>query len=304
MPPAQANAARALDALCHPESPAVPAALMVLAHPDDETVSAATLLPRLRLARFVYLTDGAPANLTDARRSGCATRAAYAELRRGETRSALESVGIAAGRVEFLDTVDQGAHRQLTALARWMEIEIRDRAPAVVLTHPYEGGHPDHDAAAFAVHTACRRIAATGCEPPAIVEFTSYHHDGRGGWRIGEFLEPAPRNALAPADAAVRTALTVVTRVLTPAERALKARLLSCYRSQRDVLRRVPLQLERFRPAPSYDFAAPPHPGTLLYETFGWGITGEEWRDAAVAAANELEQPASGLATTEESRCR
>ena len=40
---------------------------------------------------------------------------------------------------------------------------------AVVLTHAYEGGHPDHDAVAFAVHRAARRTSA------AVVEMPFYH---------------------------------------------------------------------------------------------------------------------------------
>src|SRR6185437_9724842 len=45
-----------------------------------------------------------------------------------------------------------------------------------VFTHAYEGGHPDHDAVAFAVHAACRLSDI----PPAIVEMPYYHRqDGR-----------------------------------------------------------------------------------------------------------------------------
>jgi len=32
--------------------------------------------------------------------------------------------------------------------------------PGAVIAHAYEGGHPDHDAAAIAVHYACRLIEA------------------------------------------------------------------------------------------------------------------------------------------------
>ena len=38
---------------------------------------------------------------------------------------------------------------------------------------------------------------------------------------------------------------------------------------------------EAFRPAPRYDFAAPPHAGPAYYDGFDWGMTGTAWRDAA-----------------------
>jgi N-acetylglucosamine malate deacetylase 2 len=285
-PRSETNATHWLGCLCGRDEPgAVPRALLVLAHPDDETVGAASLLPRLRLARFVYLTDGAPHDLHDAHAAGCATREGYASIRRGEVRSALESIGIEAGQMEFVDCADQEAVFHLVALTRWIEIALREHAPAVVMTHPYEGGHPDHDAAAFAVQLACERIQAAGERVPARLEFTSYHSDGAGGWRFGEFLSDGG-SALRSSD--------VITHPLTAAECALKHRLIGCHASQRGVLRQVPIGTERFRIAPSYDFAAPQHPGTLLYEEFRWVITGAAWREAASRAIAALEPIGAG----------
>lgn len=249
--------------------------MLVLAHPDDETVGAASLLPALTTATFVYVTDGAPRDDRDARRAGCATREAYAERRQGETLSALESVGVARHRVEFVDCVDQEAAIQLPMLIRWLEILIREQRPSIVLTHPYEGGHPDHDACAFVVHTIAERLAAAGEPRPIVAEFTSYHANGAGGWTFGEFLSARGED--------------VIERKLSAAERNLKRRLIGCYRSQRSVLQHVPLDLERFRVAPEYDFSAPPHRGRLLYETFGWEISGARWREHAARALHDLE---------------
>jgi hypothetical protein len=44
--------------------------------------------------------------------------------------------------------------------------------PDIVFTHPYEGGHPDHDFTAFAVHAACRLTKST---KSVIAEFASYN---------------------------------------------------------------------------------------------------------------------------------
>jgi N-acetylglucosamine malate deacetylase 2 len=54
------------------------------------------------------------------------------------------------------------------------------------------------------------------------------------------------------------------------------------------MLRRVPLDVERFRPAPVYSFTEPPHPGKLFYENFDWGMTAERWRRLAAEALEEL----------------
>lgn len=264
--------------LCAPDvEPPRPSAMLVLAHPDDEAVGMASLLPSLTLAAFVYLTDGAPMASADADAAGCGSRDASATVRRGELLSALESAGIAAARVEFVDCVDQEASLELVPLTLWLEILMREHAPAIVLTHSYEGGHPDHDSAAFAVHCARRRIEDGGDPAPIVGEFTSYHvHQGH--WEFGTFLGTQdPRH--------------VLTRTLSPDEIALKRRVIGCYASQRAVLRQVPLVVERFRVAPDYDFTRPPHDGVLLYEQFSWGINGEQWRERARVALEALELP-------------
>jgi LmbE family N-acetylglucosaminyl deacetylase len=50
--------------------------------------------------------------------------------------------------------------------------------PDVVLTHAYEGRHPDHDAAAFVVQTAVQLARIE--EGPMVVEMGSDHDDGGG----------------------------------------------------------------------------------------------------------------------------
>jgi hypothetical protein len=64
--------------------------------------------------------------------------------------------------------------------------------------------------------------------------------------------------------------------------------MVDCFTTQRGMLLQFPLSPERFRLAPAYDFREPPHPGPLLYEMFGWGSSGTEWRNRAAEALDAL----------------
>ena len=108
---------------------------------------------------------------------------------------------------------------------------------------------------------------------PAIVEMTSYHA-GAGGRVDPTFLE--------------RPGLEVATLVLDPAERSAQAALVACFTTQQQVLADFPIEVERFRPAPAYDFTRPPHAGRLFYENFDWGVDGARWRSLAHEALAAL----------------
>lgn len=244
--------------------------MVVVAHPDDETVGAATLLPRLKQALFVYVTDGAPRDGRDAARHGLST-AQYRDLRRRERAEVFALCGLDVARIIDLDCPDQQAARRLAPLARTLASHLDEHRIEAVLTHPYEGGHPDHDAAAFVVHAAARLAR----QAPTIVEMTSYHN-GPNGLVAGEFLP----------DAAVDG--QVVTTVLTPEQQSFKQSLIGCYASQRDVLRKLPLDVERLRPAPRHDFLRPPHEGLLWYEMRDWNIDGRRFCEFAAQALQEL----------------
>ena len=59
--------------------------------------------------------------------------------------------------------------------------------------------------------------------------------------------------------------------------------------TQRQMLSQFTTEVERFRPAPAYDFTSPPHDGKLHYETFDSGMTGHEWRRNAREALRRFE---------------
>jgi LmbE family N-acetylglucosaminyl deacetylase len=262
-----------LEHLCSAREDRMSSAAIVVAHPDDETLGAGSRLSRLRGATLVHVTDGSPRNLSDARAAGFDSREAYARARREELAAVMALTGIPPERAWGLGVVDQDAPMQMPAIARRLAEMFEEIRPEVVLTHPYEGGHPDHDATAFSVHAAVQLLRNDGAPTPGIIEMASYHaRDDR--MVVYEFL-PAPD----------REARTVT---LSATERAFKQRLIDCYRSQRTMLAQFPVRLERYRVAPHYDFERAPHPGKLCYELFPWGMTGERFRELVVAARAEL----------------
>ena len=248
--------------------------VLVVAHPDDETISAGGLLLRhAGPVTIVHLTDGAPRNLQDAEQYGFANRDEYASARRAELLAALQLAGIGPEHTREPGVADQEASRCMADLARTVASLLADLRPERVITHPYEGGHPDHDACALVVHAACRLLQQDGIQPPSITEMTSYHR-GETGWVTGEFL---------PANGSQASVL-----LLREDELEQKRRMLACFGTQQDVLCMFPLERERFRPAPRYDWLQPPHSGPLLYEQYDWGMRGECWRALAGEALAEL----------------
>jgi len=186
----------------------------------------------------------------------------------------LSIAGISRAQITDFGYTDQQSWRHLVEITDRLTGLIRKIRPTIILTHPYEGGHPDHDSAAFAVrHAVGQRDAVS-----RIWEFTSYHA-GAEGLETGRFL--AFRDS----------AEQVVT--LTEAERERKRAMFDCYRTQARVLEWFEIAEERFRDAPEYDFTQPPHPGTLHYESLNWGISGEMWRNAAQQALGLLTQRCS-----------
>jgi N-acetylglucosamine malate deacetylase 2 len=105
---------------------------------------------------------------------------------------------------------------------------------------------------------------------------TSYHL-GPEGLHAGDFLPDVQADARG------------VTIELTPEECADKRALLACFASQKDTLRWFRVDVERFRPAPRYDFLRPPHAGPLFYEQHAWGMTGSRFRELAAQALEQLQ---------------
>lgn len=251
------SAADAFAARLAAGGPVAEPVALVVAHPDDETLWAGAALGRLKRATLVHLTDGAPEDMDDARRLGFATREAYAAIRAAELDAALAALDAAPRRLNY-GIVDKQAVDRLDDVARRLAGDLA--GVAAILTHPYEGGHPDHDAAALACAVAARRLGVP------LVEFACYHQ--RDGTRVFGAFWPDP-------------AAPEHVRPLDEAERARVEAAIAAHATQAGVVGQWRPAVERWRAAPDYDFALPPPPGESLYDGFGWAITSAAWRERA-----------------------
>ena len=242
--------------------------LVLAAHPDDESIGASSLLPKFD-SWVAFLTDGAPRDSRLWSGGPYESRDQYASVRRREAEAALRCVGIAADRIRWLGGVDQQAAEFVPLLTARLTKVLLEVRPEILVTHPYEGGHPDHDTASLVAKLATRRLPPPA---PEIIEMTSYHaRDGR--CITGEFLEAESDRHL--------------TVAISGTQRKRKQQMLAAHASQRVVLASFPTDRELFRAAPCYDYSQPPHGGSLWYERLGWPMKGERWRQFAISALSE-----------------
>jgi N-acetylglucosamine malate deacetylase 2 len=243
--------------------------LIIVAHPDDETIGLG--------GQFHFLDNLSTIHVTDGVVRGAAAREEHAAIRRRELHAAMDLAGVPAERRLELGAEDQGSAFRMAELTRRLALLVEQIRPRIAITHPYEGGHPDHDSCAFLVQHAVSFLEARSLPVPRRFEFASYHngtpHSDTPSLRTGEFLS----------DEAVETS------VLSDEARRRKQRLLDCFVSQRDMLKNFRVDVEKFRQAPMYDFSRAPHEGTLFYDPQGWGVTAREWRDLASKALLDLD---------------
>jgi LmbE family N-acetylglucosaminyl deacetylase len=243
--------------------------LVLAAHPDDETIGASLLLSRFPQSSVAFLTDGAPRDIRLWSAGVNGSREDYAKTRRGEAFRALDYAGISAQRVFWLGGMDQEAPSEMDLLSERLAKLVAEISPTIVVSQAYEGGHPDHDSAAVVARIAISRVD----NPPALLEMTSYH--ARGGRCVtGEFLDSRSSPE--------------IWFEFSSDDRARKRQMMDAYASQRLVLENFPVDHERLRLAPEYNFKQAPHSGKLWYECMDWPMTGVRWRELATAAMASL----------------
>jgi LmbE family N-acetylglucosaminyl deacetylase len=210
--------------------------------------------------------------------AGFLNREEYASARVAEARLALGLAGVHASAIQSMHFTDQRVSFCLRKLTVRILQALEREMPSILLTHAYEGGHPDHDSVAFACHLAhqmyCRNHDRAG---PRLMEFAGYHGEG-GEVRTYDFLPCSDSQE--------------IRHKLSPNEANLKNQMFRAFKTQAKTLQAfVPARVERYREAPKYDFARPPHSGKLFYEHFDWGMDGATWRRLAQTALREFHLP-------------
>jgi N-acetylglucosamine malate deacetylase 2 len=247
---------------------------VIVAHPDDETVGAASLLMRTTGATVIVVTDGAPRSPEVARDHGFARFEDYAAARRQELQAAMAIVGVKAERQIMLGFADQGATNGLVPLSGMLAGALIARDITIAVTHAYEGGHPDHDAVAFAVRAAQRLLEQRGRQL-TVIEMPLYRLDAADAFSTS-FATPQQG---------------AIEIVVAGQELERKKAMLAAHASQQEVLRQFNPGREQFRPAYAHDFTRLPNDGRLFYERMPWGMDGAGFQrrvgEAMAALARE-----------------
>lgn len=238
--------------------------LVIVAHSFDELIGAGGLISRLRDITVVHVINSARSPESSAESS----------LDRDDVcASALALANVPSDRIIELAISDIREPQALSDLAKRLSAFLKRFTPGVVLTHPYEGGHPDHDATAFATHAALRLMKSEGFESPALFEI-ALHPSKDGERRELDFLPGQWHET--------------TTFVLDEETRKLKRRMFECVSVQDHNLKGTTLGREKFRRSPNYDFSTAPNAGRPAYEDFYCGMTGSEWQSVAQRALAEL----------------
>jgi LmbE family N-acetylglucosaminyl deacetylase len=217
---------------------------VVVAHPDDETIACGATLKRLRGAHVVVITDGVPRDSRDRNQQTAAVQSRVTARWR-ELLAALELAGHKPSAVKSLAIADRKAAEHLVAITRRLTRIFAESGTAIALTHAYEGGDPDHDATAFAVHQAaalCRRAG----QDVTVIEMP---------------LRQAPATKV-PA----QQWTDAIILPLTVEARLLKKTMLACFEGGGEIKDGLAMDAERFRLAPDYDFEEPANRGLVSYD--------------------------------------
>ena len=221
--------------------------LILVAHPDDEVVASAASIARARAqgatVSALYLTHGCIAKET----MWSWQRKNYEQCvakRRAEADQVATLLGIQP--VGWSSRPARQLWRELPDVFREVNAAITQYRPDQIWVPAYEGGNPDHDALNAVGFKFKTRVS--------VLEFAEYNFFG-GHARSQNFFSSDD---------------TVRVIALTAEEQAAKRAALAIYASEKSNLSSIKSEQESFRPLALYDYAQPPHQGTLWYNRFNW----------------------------------
>lgn len=230
---------------------------VVVAHSGDEIVGAGCLLAKLSDVTVLHVTDGG-----DKDRSSAQPATEELATREEECLKALALANVSKEKVSSFAVPYSEAHLFLAELTKRIAFFLQQSAVEIVVTHPYEGGHPDHDATAFATHAALRLLKQNGFRPPVLFEM-ALHPGEDGVAKIPEFLWFGEGN--------------VTTLLLDERATKLKQQMFACFESQKQSMLASPIGPEKFRQPGDYDFSAAPPAAGSYYSFFGAGSVRTDW---------------------------
>jgi len=236
--------------------------LVIVAHPDDESVGAGALIQRMHEVAVVFCTDGGPRDRYFW--SSYGTRQDYVRVRHQEAELAAKIGGVK--KLNFFSIPDQELHKYLLDALTQLEQLVGEFRPDAILTHAYEGGHPDHDCCAFLSHILAAQYQLPAWEMPL-------YHRSRQRMICQQFQPPAGHSE---------------TLWVEGAELERKRGMVGSYVSQIQALEAFDLQVERFRPQLSYDFLRPPNTELINYEAWQWRMDAAELCGAFSALQDEI----------------
>ena len=248
---------------------------LVVAHPDDETIGLGPLLKLLRGAHALHLTDGARRDLRGVHAAGFRSTAEHAKARAVELARVLDLVNIRPDRRHSFPIGDQEAFRHMPAIAAALSAYFETHKVEAVFTHPYEGGHLDHDACACVVAMACARMEHRGLHPPVVMEM-AFYYESEHGLVTQRFAEEGDDD---------------FEIAFNQSEALIRDQMLAAHASQAAILGLFREPVARLRPAPHYDFRRPPNRGHIFYQRFIEDVSPADWLKAAHAAHGWLHDP-------------
>jgi LmbE family N-acetylglucosaminyl deacetylase len=218
--------------------------LVVVAHPDDESIGCGILLQRIADAGIILCTDGSPRIARPWYARTLRNPRLYAKRRLAEFNAAVRIAGVR--RISTMAGIhDQMLYSSLERAAINISRVLEEYRPDAILTHAFEGGHPDHDACAFLANWAGHRFSL-----PV--------------WEMPLYFRPTPSASLIYQHFLSSNGTEVTLRPC-PSELRKKELMLSQHRSQAGVVSEFDRTLEVFRPQPAYDFGVSPNPAVSTY---------------------------------------